>query len=82
MVLTADRPPTIRVEAATTNDNTKSAGRLDGTNLDVALELRDAAWRPGGPGTRSIRVFAFAERGRAPSVPGRSFVSPPVQRST
>ena len=70
IVLTADRPPAIRIEAATTNDNTKPAGQLDGTTLSVALELRDAAWRPGGPGTRSIRVFAFADRGHAPSIPG------------
>ena len=70
IVLTADRPPTIRVDAATTNDNTKPAGQLDGTTLSVSLELREAAWQPGGPGTRSIRVFAFTERGRAPSVPG------------
>src|SRR6478609_5007336 len=72
MALAADRPQPIRIDAATANDNTKPAGRLDGTTLSVSLELRDAAWQPGGPGTRSIRVFAFADRGRAPSVPGEA----------
>jgi len=70
MALAADRPQPIRIDTATANDNTKPAGRLDGTTLSVSLELREAAWQPGGPGTRSIRVFAFADRGRAPSVPG------------
>jgi Putative multicopper oxidases len=55
---------------AITNDNTKPAGRLDSTTLSISLELRDAAWQPGGPNTRSIRVFAFGEAGHAPSVPG------------
>jgi len=52
------------------NDNTKPAGRLDSTTLSISLELRDASWQPGGPNTRPIRVFAFAEAGHAPSVPG------------
>ena len=59
-----------RVDPAAANDNTRRAGELAGTTLSVSLDLRDAAWQPGGPGTRSIRVFAFAERGRPPSVPG------------
>jgi FtsP/CotA-like multicopper oxidase with cupredoxin domain len=70
MALTAESPRAIRIEAATANDNTKPAGRIEGTTFSVSLELRDAAWQPGGPGTRSIRVFTFAERGRAPSIPG------------
>ena len=72
-VLIVPRPlmrPIPAAVPATTNDNTKPAGRLDSTTLSVSLELRDASWQPGGPNTRSIRVFAFAEAGRAPSVPG------------
>ena len=64
------RPPAFQVETASANANTQSAGRLRGTTLSVSLELREAIWRPGGADSRSIRVFAFAEGGRAPSIPG------------
>jgi FtsP/CotA-like multicopper oxidase with cupredoxin domain len=64
------RLPATRVETATTHNNTKPAGRVDDNRLSLSIELRAAAWQPGGPGTRSIRVFAFAEGRGAPSVPG------------
>jgi FtsP/CotA-like multicopper oxidase with cupredoxin domain len=57
-------------EMATPNDNNHPAGRLEGARLSLSLELREATWYPGGPEGRSFRIFAFAESGRAPSIPG------------
>jgi FtsP/CotA-like multicopper oxidase with cupredoxin domain len=52
------------------NDNRNPAGRREGGVLFLAIELREATWYPGGATGRPIRVFAFAETGHAPSVPG------------
>lgn len=52
------------------NDNRVAAGTRVGDTLVVALDVTDAAWHPEGPNGRAIRVPAFAEHGKAPSVPG------------
>lgn len=56
--------------AISPNDNRAPAGRLIRGALHVRLEARDGAWRP-DPGVDSaVTVPAFAEVGRALSIPG------------
>ncbi len=52
------------------NDNTLSAGRPDGDQLQVRLFADLGAWRPEGPGGASIEVAAFGEEGADLAVPG------------
>jgi FtsP/CotA-like multicopper oxidase with cupredoxin domain len=54
----------------TANDNRVPAGRRVAGALVVSLELREALWMPAGPTGRASRVFAFAEPGKLPSIPG------------
>ena len=59
-------PPTIAIRP---NDNRRPAGRLRGQVLTVRLEAREGAWRPEAHGP-ALPIFAFAEVGQAPLVPG------------
>ncbi|MFN0099463.1 MAG: multicopper oxidase domain-containing protein, partial [Gemmatimonadaceae bacterium] len=52
------------------NDLRTSAGAHVGRRLDVALEARQALWHPSADDGPSFEVGAFAEVGKAPSVPG------------
>ena len=56
--------------AASANDNRVSAGRLSSGVYTLKLEAREARWFPEDPAGRSATVFAFAEAGKAPSIPG------------
>jgi len=58
-------PPVARA-----NDNRTAAGRLSGGALIVSLDLTEALWRPEGATGRAVPIFAFAESGKAPSIPG------------
>lgn len=51
------------------NDNRSPAGRLHGDTLEIQLDVVMANWRPEGDSGPVVLVEAFAERGRAPSVP-------------
>src|SRR6266550_1583499 len=55
---------------AVTNDNRVSAGHLIKGVFTLQLEARDASWYPEKPSGPAIPVFAFAESGQAPRVPG------------
>src|SRR6266550_33761 len=55
---------------AVTNDNRVSAGHLVNGVFTLQLEARDASWYPEKPSGPAIPVFAFAESGQAPRVPG------------
>lgn len=52
------------------NDNTRPAGTLRGGVLTLALEAQRTTWHPDGDSLPGLTVEAFAEAGRAPSVPG------------
>ena len=52
------------------NDNRKPAGVLRGGVLTLNLEARAATWHPDADGGPGVEVQAFAERGRAPQIPG------------
>ncbi len=52
------------------NDNRMSAGMLGGGVLRIRLEVREGVWHPDRDEDAGITVRAFAEEGRAASVPG------------
>lgn len=52
------------------NDNRIAAGTLRDGVLSLALEIREAAWRPLGASAPTVPILAFAERGHAPENPG------------
>jgi FtsP/CotA-like multicopper oxidase with cupredoxin domain len=52
------------------NDNRVPAGRLRGDTLDLDLEVRMATWYPEADSGPAVEVAAFAEVGKAPSIPG------------
>lgn len=64
----ADGPPP--VAPAVANDNRAPAGTVRRGVRHVRLETRLAAWRPDSGVDSSLTVRAFAEVGRAPSIPG------------
>jgi FtsP/CotA-like multicopper oxidase with cupredoxin domain len=59
-----------RFEPATANDNRIAAGTVTNRVLTLALELRPSLWRPNGDSGVAIAVPAFAEAGKAASIPG------------
>jgi manganese oxidase len=61
-------PP--RPVPASHNDNTLPAGRLESGILRLNLEMAPAAWHPLGLDHAPVEALAFAESGRAPSMPG------------
>jgi len=56
--------------AATTNDNTKSAGTLRGGVLTARLYAAEANWHPGPTDAPPVVTPLFGEEGHAPSNPG------------
>lgn len=66
---TLPRPiPTATV--ASVNDNRRPAGRMERGTLTLSLDLIEAAYQPEGPDDPVVRAIAFAESGKAPTVPG------------
>lgn len=53
-----------------TQDNRVPAGRMDAGALQIALEVRPGEWYPEADDGPHIRVYAFAETGKSPSIPG------------
>ena len=52
------------------NDNRAPAGTLRDRVLTLRLVARGARWRPEGPHRPEVPVFAFAEEGGLPRIPG------------
>jgi FtsP/CotA-like multicopper oxidase with cupredoxin domain len=52
------------------NDNRVPAGTLRNGVLTLRLDARPALWRPEGPDGPELPIYAFAEEGRAPQIPG------------
>jgi manganese oxidase len=59
-----------RIDRALPNDNRTAAGTLQNGVLTVSLELRSSVWMPNGDSGVAIPIAAFAEAGKAPSIPG------------
>jgi FtsP/CotA-like multicopper oxidase with cupredoxin domain len=55
---------------ATVHSNHVASGTRAGNTLTIALDIVESAWKPEGEDDPEVPVFAFAERGKAPSVPG------------
>ena len=52
------------------NDNRLAAGTPTDAGIRVELEITPGVWHPQGADGPGLPVFAFAERGRTPQVPG------------
>jgi FtsP/CotA-like multicopper oxidase with cupredoxin domain len=52
------------------NDNRTPAGTIDNGVLTLAMVAQRATWRPEGPDGPEASVYAFAEEGKAPQIPG------------
>ena len=68
--LKCDRLPPVTAPRALANDNRTPAGQWRGDTLVVSLVAGPAAWYPEADDGCSLQVLAFAESGRAPSIPG------------
>ncbi len=62
--------------AALANDNRTPAGTLRDAVLTIRLEIREALWYPEQEGGPNLPVYAFAEEGREPRIPGPLFRVP------
>jgi FtsP/CotA-like multicopper oxidase with cupredoxin domain len=58
------------VPIATPNDNRTPAGRRAAGTLHLSLEITRTLWRPEGAAGETIPLFAFAESGKTPTIPG------------
>ena len=62
--------PVANAPIATVNDNRRPAGtRVSGTP-SLSLDIVEAGYQPEGEHDPVVRILAFAETGKAPSVPG------------
>jgi manganese oxidase len=52
------------------NDNRIPGGKLENRVLTLHLELREGDWYPEAETGPSLKVYAFAEEGKAPQAPG------------
>ncbi len=64
------REPSPAIAIASENDNRQPAGDLRDGVLTVRIEARPAEWRPEAERGRALAIFAFAEGGGKPTVPG------------
>jgi manganese oxidase len=62
-------PPRGELPQVIPNDNRVPAGRMRGDTLEVDLEVRMATWFPEADSGPAVEVAAFAEVGKAPTVP-------------
>ena len=53
-----------------THDNTEAAGKLENGLLTLRLEIREGEWHPDADDGPGMPIFAFAEEGKSPSIPG------------
>src|SRR4051794_28975537 len=62
--------PVANAPVAAVNNNRVPMGRFTGKTLVAALDIVEAAYQPEGEHDPVVRILAFAEPGKAPSVPG------------
>ena len=65
-----DHLPRVQAPAAVSNQNLEPAGSVRVGMLSLRLEAGEVAWYPEGPHGCAVRMHAFAEEGRAASIPG------------
>ena len=67
-----DVPPVIGADSTRVvpNDNRVAAGTLRNGVLTLRLVARPALWRPEGPNGPELPIYAFAEEGKIPQIPG------------
>ena len=71
LVVPSVAPSTISPAARVVpNDNRKPAGTLRGRTLTLRVEARAGTWQPEGTRGPELPIYAFAEQGKAPSIPG------------
>lgn len=70
LLSTAQVSPAIASSSIQANANRIPAGKSENGVLTLRLELREADWYPEAETDPSLRVYAFAEEGKAPQVPG------------
>jgi len=62
--------PAANAPISTVNDNRRAAGTRTGSTLTLSLDVVEAAYQPEGEHDPVVRILAFAEPGKAPTVPG------------
>ena len=70
LALMSGRPVTARIERAVANDNRTPAGTMDGDTLALRLTIIPIAWHILGDSEPAFTLLAFAEEGKAPTIPG------------
>jgi hypothetical protein len=67
---TAQLSSTVVATLIQPNANRVPAGKLENGVLSLRLELREGGWYPEAETGPSLKVYAFAEEGKAPQIPG------------
>jgi len=62
--------PAVGAVRSVANPNRVPAGQLRGGRWYLELDVMESAWKPEGENDPEVPILAFAERGKAPSVPG------------
>jgi FtsP/CotA-like multicopper oxidase with cupredoxin domain len=62
--------PVANAPIAVVNNNRVAMGRLTGKTLTAALDIVEAGYQPEGEHDPVVRILAFAEPGKGPTVPG------------
>jgi FtsP/CotA-like multicopper oxidase with cupredoxin domain len=70
LLVSAPWKPQMGLPRITANDNRTPAGGLEDGVLTLHLEVVRGMWHPDGDADPGTDVLAFAETGRAPSIPG------------
>ena len=70
MLFITGNPSPVAPPIAGPNDNRTPAGVVSDSGLTLTLEARRVMWHPDGDSLRGRSTEAFAEAGKAPSVPG------------
>jgi FtsP/CotA-like multicopper oxidase with cupredoxin domain len=68
--------PAANAPIAAVNNNRVAMGRLTGKTLVATLDIVEAAYQPEGEHDPVVRILAFAEPGKAPTVPGPMLRAP------
>jgi FtsP/CotA-like multicopper oxidase with cupredoxin domain len=70
LALISARPATARLESAVANDNRTPGGTMVADTLVLRLTVTPVAWHLLGDSAPAFTLLAFAEEGKAPSIPG------------
>src|ERR1700730_1065355 len=65
-----------KIPRIVTHDNTQVSGKLEDGVLTLRLEIREGEWHPDADDGPGMPIFAFAEEGKSPSIPGPMIRAP------